>query len=396
MGKYEEWFAGLPWYDGNDPHFNKDGNSLSHWFGDKRHFRPWYDDDADYNTNAKSYYDYIAYRTRQLDFIIQAINKLLDRNLQVEDTNTVDLEKIGEWLNKDDTETLKAYVKISKQTLNATKALDDGIYTKDLMPDIDKLRADLEKVRADLQGKIDNLQTQINQVRDNLENVRTDLQGKIDNLQGQINTLNNKLGQLENSLNQLRTTVQNNTTYLQRQIDALRDQVKQILSSITTNGKVEVPRTISLANNHYLINKVDLGAITDQTRVAITGHLGSTRLTTSYYVSELKGNDSHLFIGNTVDRKASMQFSEVFTKIVDGNKLWATVAHSFEVRANEYKPAGTENKILELAKCYDSNGDPYYDTQSPDYANPDNVNQHLLVIDKVVVYDLKEPVNINK
>lgn len=382
MGRYEEWFAGLPWNDGNDPHYNKDGNSLSHWFGDKRHYRPWYDDDADYNTNAKSYYDYIAYRTRQLDYIIQAINKLLDRNLQVDDTNTVDLEKIGEWLNKDDTETIKAYVKISKQVLNATQALDDGIYTKDLMPDINKLRADMDKAVADLQNKIDNLQRQLNQVRDDL--------------QGKINNLNNKLNQLQNDLDQLAKKVQDNTNDLNRQIEALREQVKQILSSISTNGKVEVPRTISLADNHYLIHKVDLGNVTDQTRIAITGHLGSTRLTTSYYVSELKGNDSHLFIGNTVDRMAAMQFSEVFTKIVDGNKLWATVAHTFEIRANNYKPSGTENQIIELAKCYDGNGDPYYDKQSPDYANENNTNQHLLVIDKVVVYDLKEPVNINK
>lgn len=393
MGRYEEWFAGLPWYDGNDPHFNKDGNSLSHWFGDKRHFRPWYDDDADYNTNAKSYYDYIAYRTRQLDYIIQAINKLLDRNLQVEDTNTVDLEKIGEWLNKDDTETIKAYVKISKQVLNATQALDDGIYTKDLMPDINKLRADMDKAVADLQGKIDNLQQQLNHVRDDLQqqlnHVRDDLQGKIDNL-------NNKLNQFQTDLNNLTKKVQDNTNDLNRQIEALREQVKQILSSISTNGKVEVPRTISLKDNHYLINKVDLGNVTDQTRIAITGHLGSTRLTTSYYVSELKGDNSHLFIGNTVDRMAAMQFSEVFTKIVDGNKLWATVAHTFEIRANNYKPSGTENQIIELTKCYDGNGDPYYNSQSPDYADVNNVNQHLLVIDKVVVYDLKEPVNINK
>lgn len=394
MGRYEEWFTGLPWNDGNDPHFNKDGNSLSHWFGDKRHFRPWYDDDSDYNTNAKSYYDFIAYRTRQLDYIIQAINKLLDRNLQVEDTNTIDLEKIGEWLNKDDTETLRAFVKISNQTLNATKALDDGIYTKDLMPDINQLRADLERVRADLQGKIDNLQNQINQVRADMEAMRHDLQGKIDNLQGQINTINNRLGDLENSLNQLRQTVQNNYSTLQNQIDALREQIKQILSSISTNGKVEVPRNISLANNHYLINKVDLGNITDQTRVAITGHLGSTRLTTSYYVSELKSDASHMFIGNTVDSLPSMQFSEVFTKIVDGNKLWATVAHSFEIRASNH--SASPNSIIELTKCYDSDGHPYYNKQSPEYADESNTNQHLLVIDKVVVYDLKEPVNINK
>lgn len=306
MGKYEEWFTGQPWDDANDPHYNKDGNSLPDWFGDKRHFRPWYDDDTDYNTNAKSYYDYIAYRTRQLDHIIDAINKGLSRGLQVSSTNTIDFEKLGEWLNKDDIETLKAYVKISNQTLNATKALDDGIYTKDLSPDIDKLKR----------------------------------------------------------------------------------EVKQILDAISNNGKVEVPRRVSIDGNNYLIHKVDLGDVTDKTRVAITGHLGSTRLTTSYYVSELKGTTSHLFIGNTLDDTGTLQYSEIFTRITDGNKLWATTQHTFHVSA-------TDQKITEMSKCYDGKGQPYYDTQSPEYLDESNKYQHMIWIDKVVVYDLKDPVSLD-
>lgn len=305
MGKYEEWFTGQPWDDANDPHYNKDGNNLPDWFGDKRHFRPWYDDDTDYNTNAKSYYDYIAYRTRQLDHIIDAINKGLSRGLQVASTNTVNLEKLGEWLNKDDIETLKAYVKISARGQNATKALDDGIYSKDLSPEL----------------------------------------------------------------------------------DALKRQVRQILDAISSDGKVEVPRHVPIGRNNFLINKVDLGNVTDQTRVAITGHLGSTRLTTSYYISELKGNNSHLFIGNTIDDAGTLQFSELFTKVVDGNKLWATVAHTFHVSAEG-------QKITEMSKCYDSSGHPYYDTQSPEYANEGNRYQHAIYVDKIVVYDLKDPVSL--
>lgn len=348
MSKYEDWFAGSPWGDSNDPHYNKDWDTLAYWFGDKRHFRPWYDDDADYNTNAKSYYDYIAYRTRQLDFIIQAINKLLDRNLQVEDTNTVDLEKIGEWLNKDDTETIKAYVKLSKQALNATQAKDDGIYTKDLMPDIEKLRADMEKIKADLQRQIDTL----------------------------------------------KALVEKNNTYTQTQIDSLREQIKQILASISSNGKVEVPRSVPIGNNHYLINKLDLGNVTDDTRVAITAHLGSTRQTTSYTVAELKGDLSHLMLTNTFDVSENLQFAELFTKIVDGNKLWATACHHFKLSA------GTTPKCTEVAKSSDSKGVPYYDQQSPGYLTPvtseGTDDQHPIYIDSIVVYDLKDPVNINK
>ena len=66
----------------NDPSFNKDWEEICHWIGDKRHFRPWYDDDADYNTNAKSYYDFLARFIRQLDYMITLINKLLDENIE--------------------------------------------------------------------------------------------------------------------------------------------------------------------------------------------------------------------------------------------------------------------------------------------------------------------------
>ena len=79
-----------PWQ--NDPVFNKDGDrTISEWFGDKRHYRPWFDPDADYNTNAKSYYDYLAYRVKQLDYMIDAINDLLRRDINTKDTDTVKL-----------------------------------------------------------------------------------------------------------------------------------------------------------------------------------------------------------------------------------------------------------------------------------------------------------------
>lgn len=292
----------------NDPHFAKDsGQLLSDWFGDKRHFRPWYDSDADYNTNSKSYYDYIAYRTAQLDYLIDALNKALSRNLATADTATVSLGKTGDWLQKDDLETLAAQVKLSADALNAIGARSDGIYAKDLQPEL----------------------------------------------------------------------------------DSLKSEVRQILSAITSGGKVEIPREVDISGNPYLIQKVDLGDVTDRTRVAITGSLGSTRLTTSYQVGELKGVTSHLCITNTIDTNDSLQFSELFTRIVDGNKLWATVAHTFAINASS-------NKVTEQAKCYDGQGNPYYDSQSPDFADPGSEYQHLINIQKVVVYDLKDPIDLGQ
>lgn len=137
----------------NDPSYNKDGWHLSHWFGDKRHFRPWYDDDADYNTNAKSYYDYLGFRIGQLDAIIDAINKLIKRNIKTNQTNTVDLQKLGDW-SSDEIITLLANVKVSHETLNAIEIRDDGIYTRNLKPLIDDLQQQLNNVK-NIQAKHD-------------------------------------------------------------------------------------------------------------------------------------------------------------------------------------------------------------------------------------------------
>ena len=137
----------------NDPSYYKDGWHLSHWFGDKRHFRPWDDDDADYNTNAKSYYDYLGFRIGQLDAIIDAINKLIKRNIKTNQTNTVDLQKLGDW-SSDDIITLLANVKVSHETLNAIEIRDDGIYTRSLKPLIDDLQKQLNNVK-NVQAKHD-------------------------------------------------------------------------------------------------------------------------------------------------------------------------------------------------------------------------------------------------
>lgn len=166
----------------NDPSFNKDWADLRHWFGDKRHFRPWYDDDADYNTNAKSYYDFLARFIRQLDTMIGLINKLLAQDIAVQDSNTAHLTKDGdwqngemcngEWVNGDSIETLTAYVKISAQALNAIVAKDDGIWAKDFQSDIDNLYK-----------KIDDLQTQINNIGGNVTKLMDALTKILQNLQ---------------------------------------------------------------------------------------------------------------------------------------------------------------------------------------------------------------------
>lgn len=153
----------LPHDPRNDPSYNKDGWHLSHWFGDKRHFRPWYDDDADYNTNAKSYYDYLGFRIAQLDAIIDAINKLIKRNIKTNQTNTVDLQKLGDW-SSDDIITLLANVKVSRETLNAIETRDDGLFVKNLKPLID-----------DLQNQVNQIKQELQDIKNQIQNIKNEL-----------------------------------------------------------------------------------------------------------------------------------------------------------------------------------------------------------------------------
>lgn len=195
--EFENHFLSHNFPPNYDPSYNKDGWHLAHWFGDKRHFRPWYDDDADYNTNAKSYYDYLGFRIRQLDYMIDAINSLMRRDVQVSDTNSIDMSKIGEWLKGDDIENLSADLKISAENLNALKVLGDGAYVKDLEPEIQDLREQLRDLRDDLER----LRDEVKQNTANINNLSKAIRDGLDGLNGKINNLEREIKSILNRLN---------------------------------------------------------------------------------------------------------------------------------------------------------------------------------------------------
>ena len=186
----------------NDPSFNKDWADIQHWFGDKRHFRPWYDDDADYNTNAKSYYDFLARFIRQLDYMITLMNKLLDQNIETLETNTVRLLKDGDWkkyhiehgnvvydAGGSNIEKLSAYVKISKASLNDIVAKDDGIWSENFQPKIDALNR-----------RIDELDAKVERYHTELTNLINALSQRVSSLENRVTTLENALKKLLQNL----------------------------------------------------------------------------------------------------------------------------------------------------------------------------------------------------
>lgn len=188
----------------NDPSFNKDWSEICHWFGDKRHFRPFYDDDADYNTNAKSYYDFLARFIRQLDYMITLMNKLLDQNIETLETNTVRLSKDGDWkkyhiehgnvvydAGGSNIEKLSAYVKISKASLNDIVAKDDGIWSENFQPKIDALNK-----------RIDDLDAKVERYHTELTNLINALSQRVLSLENRVTTLENALKKLLQNLHE--------------------------------------------------------------------------------------------------------------------------------------------------------------------------------------------------
>lgn len=102
-------------------------NNLIGTLFNMRRFAPWYDDRADYNTDAKSYYDYLARSNKIFDAIADMINKINKRELHVNDTNTVSMKQNGDWRDNDMIE-LYSNAKLSSKNGNLLKALDDGLY----------------------------------------------------------------------------------------------------------------------------------------------------------------------------------------------------------------------------------------------------------------------------
>lgn len=156
-------------------------------------YEPWYDDRKDYNTNAPSYYDYLAHRNYNHHLIVDLLNRVARRNVTVTDTASVDLTKTNDWISEDkcnnyhDIIDLKADVKLSKKTdtvtignysqnqktftfPNAIKIYEDGLYARDTtevltnLYDYNKLLNDkINKEIQDRQEADNNLDNKINQ-----------------------------------------------------------------------------------------------------------------------------------------------------------------------------------------------------------------------------------------
>ncbi len=216
----------------------------------RRYYKPWYDTQADYNTNAKSYYDYLARYNHFLGIVNDYLNRLLNRDLLVKDTKTIDLTKLGDWLdngggypdNYDDEIRIKADVKVSEETEsykdkvlpNAIKVKDDGLYSRDYTQILD----DIFDLLDQIQDKIDqilNKLSELDSIIDQILNKLSELDSIIDQILNKLSELDSKIQNLETRIN---NKIQNLETRINNKIDKLSDALQKLIDNLYKSGAI--------------------------------------------------------------------------------------------------------------------------------------------------------------
>nr|DAM41238.1 MAG TPA: tail fiber protein [Caudoviricetes sp.] len=129
--------------------------------GYQKSYLPFYNTRLDYNTNASSYFDYLAQYNNILRELANHINRLMAQSLDLEDTKTIEYKNTGNHLGTierfgDYTDNMKirSNVKISSSPNNIIKIYNDGLYVEDSKKYIDE---QLIKNKADSDFKINKI-----------------------------------------------------------------------------------------------------------------------------------------------------------------------------------------------------------------------------------------------
>src|SRR5574344_2461292 len=212
-----------------DPNFEAQ-KAPKYPFSLESHWQPWYDDRRDYNTNAPSYYDYLANFNHLIKSIVDLLNRVARRNIKVEDTPCIDLTKINDWIDEGnechtyhDVITLKADVVLSTYQKilqfdgeqyslnNAISCLTTGLYASDYLPILEALK---DKLNKEIKDRIDGDE----ELNRKIEQVKNELQQAIDNLRQDFNNYkqsnNAEISKLKQEISQLQRALQKIVTNL--------------------------------------------------------------------------------------------------------------------------------------------------------------------------------------
>ncbi len=184
------------------------------------HYQPWYDDRRDYNTNAPTYYDYLAHQKFLSDEAIDLINRNARRNFYVTDTNSIDLTKKGDWVDNENPCTGKDWQPTARERY----------YYDDIVEIVADLKVSTQKVDVTIAG--------MTQKCPNVLRVLTD-GAFVPDYSAFIADLRNRVSSAENEITRL-----NNRTYTQTETNTFKPLISgNINNGNTINFKGDVKKS---------------------------------------------------------------------------------------------------------------------------------------------------------
>ena len=151
------------------------------------HYQPWYDDRRDYNTNAPSYYDYLAHQKFLSNEAIDLINRNARRNFYVTDTNSIDLTKKGDWVDNENPCTSKDW----------QPTVRERYYYDDIVEIVADLKVSSQKVAVTIAGMTQTCPNVLRVLTDgayvpDYTAFIADLRNRLSSAEGEINRINNR------------------------------------------------------------------------------------------------------------------------------------------------------------------------------------------------------------
>ena len=151
------------------------------------HFQPWYDDRRDYNTNAPTYYDYLAHQKFLSNEAIDLINRNARRNFYVTDTNSIDLTKKGDWVDNENPCTSKDWQPVQRERY----------YYDDIVEIVADLKVSSQKVAVTIAGMTQTCPNVLRVLSDgayvpDYTAFIADLRNRVSSAESEITRLNNR------------------------------------------------------------------------------------------------------------------------------------------------------------------------------------------------------------
>lgn len=199
------------------------------------HFQPWYDDRRDYNTNAPSYYDYLAHQKFLSNEAIDLINRNARRNFYVTDTNSIDLTKKGDWVDNENPCNGKDWQPTQRERY----------YYDDIVEIVADLKVSTQKVDVTISG--------MTQTCPNVLRVLSD-GAFVPDYTGFIADLRNRLSSAENEITRL-----NNRTYTQTETNTFKPLITGAINNgQTLNFKGDVKKSAQTTQKRATMLTVNL------------------------------------------------------------------------------------------------------------------------------------------